>query len=410
MHKKAIIVLALAAVGLGAGSVFLSGRSGAGPSGVKSTPSGKPLLLPTLAKSPQTIASVQLLRDGKSLSLVRTPQGWVLPEKGNYPALEEPVAKLVRGLLAARVLESKTSDPTLYERLSVQDPPAVGSASGGASGVASSPSGVTPVLVSLLGEGQAPLAKVILGKAQQSATVSAETAASFARESGSAQSVLISGSFTAPIDAMQWVERNVLEIDRARFASVRVQGPAGAPALVVSRKSESEESYQVADMPEGRELKDTTTPQRVVTPLSSLTIDDVLPVASLAMDDADKAFVSTFTTFDGLVLTARTIDHEGKPWVSIHATYDAALDTKAPPAADATLATHREQQQKNASAMHARLSPWAFQIPAFVAEQLRASMESLLKPLPGNDPPTADGTLPSDPGAEPNSPAPATQP
>lgn len=425
MNKNAIIVLVLAAAGLGAAAVLVGGRSSAPASAPRATGEQAPLLLPALASKAADITSVQLLRDGKTLRINRTPAGWVLADKGNYPAQPEPITRLVRGLLEARVLETKTSDPALYERLSVQDPTASsGSKPDGAS--------VSPVLVSLLGSNDAPLAKVILGKAQQSATGDASQAASFARQSGATQSLLISGTFTAPIDPMQWVERSVLELERSRFAKAIVQqpkGPDGAlPApLVVVRKSEQEESYLVENLPEGRELKDTTTPQRVVTPLASVTIDDVMPASGV---DFSQGVQTTLITFDGIVFRVQTVDHppalataepapsSPKPWVTISVSYDASLDTQAPklPAANtdpvaakadadahaAALASRAQQQTTFAAGLHNRLSPWAFALPALTAEQLRATMESLLKPLPGSDPPTADGTpMPEIPGDAP---------
>jgi hypothetical protein len=286
----------------------------------------------------------------------------------------------VRTLLESKVLEYKTTDPELFSRLSVQDPPALGTA------VKAPDFGtVTPALITLIGKDGKPLAEVVLGKARQSAMGDDMSAATFAREKGKNQALLISGTFTSPVDVAEWFERGVLEVDRARFASAKVQLPASSdgalPApLVVERKSQTEESYQVVGLPADRELKETTGPQRVVTPLASVSIDDVAPAASM---DFSKASVST-------------IDVEGKSWINIAVAYDASQDRSKPaapsenadPVANQAAKTNHERAleqrasdlTKEASALHAKHSPWAYMVPSFMAEQLRATMESLLKP------------------------------
>jgi hypothetical protein len=399
MKKNAIMMLALTAVALGAGVVFLSKR----PSNPQA---GSPLnlqtaLLPGLSGRASDIAGFEVLRDGKSVRIDRTADGWVLPAKGNYPAKSQAAATLVRTLLESKVLEYKTTDPELFSRLSVQDPPALGTA------VKAPDFGtVTPALITLIGKDGKPLAEVVLGKARQSAMGDDMSAATFAREKGKNQALLISGTFTSPVDVAEWFERGVLEIDRARFASAKVQLPASSdgalPApLVVERKSQTEESYQVVGLPADRELKETTGPQRIVTPLASVSIDDVAPAASM---DFSKASVSTITTFDGIVFSVRTIDVEGKSWINIAVAYDTSQDRSKPaapsenadPVANQAAKTNHERAleqrasdlTKEASALHAKHSPWAYMVPSFMAEQLRATMESLLKPAGAGEMPT----------------------
>lgn len=409
MNKNGIIILALAACGLGLAAVFMgrgpataSSAASSRTSQASSASTGNALLLPSLAGKASDITGVRIERDGKVVELARTQTGWVLPLRGNYQAKTEPVAKLVRGLLESSVLENKTSDPTLFERLSVQDVPATGETPKPESSPGSG--SVTPALVSLLAKDGTPLAQVVLGKAQQSASGDSTKAATFAREKGKNQALLISGTFTTPVDHAEWFERGILEIDRTRFARASVQlaspSPDGAPApLVIERKSQTEESYQVVGLPAERELKDTTGPQRVATVLASVTVDDVAPAAS---KDFAAANTATFSTFDGVVFRVRMIENEGKPWINIAVAFDAALDTTAPaaPAAEqdpvassAAQANHKKALEertarltKEASDLHARLSPWAFAAPAFMAEQLRATMESLLKPAAASTP------------------------
>lgn len=415
MNKKAIIVLALVACGLGAAATFMGKKPRTvGAGGLDRTPAataaGAPLL-GSLASNASDITSVELRKDGKLLRIDRTSAGWVLPAKGNYPAKTDPVAKLVRALLEARVLEQKTSDPALFERLSVQDVPADGSATASQQSTPANPASSSPALVSLLAKDGKALAEIVIGKAQANTTGTASQSATFAREKGTNQALLISGGFVTPIDAAEWFERGVLEMDRTRFAKGVVQAPADAtgvvpPALVVERKSATEESYQVVGMPGDRELKETTGPQRIVTPLASVTIDDVAPASNFAAVFA-QGWVSTLTTFDGLVFTVKVADVEGAPWININAGFEASLDRNAPAAPDegtdpvlnqTAKANHQKAVADRAATLateaadlQAKHSPWAYQVPSFLAEQLRATTESLLKPVAASDAPDVSG-------------------
>jgi hypothetical protein len=120
--------------------------------------------------------------------------------------------------------------------------------------------------------------------------------------------------------------------------------------------------------------------------------------------DFSKASVSTITTFDGIVFSVRTIDVEGKSWINIAVAYDTSQDRSKPaapsenadPVANQAAKTNHERAleqrasdlTKEASALHAKHSPWAYMVPSFMAEQLRATMESLLKPAGAGEMPT----------------------
>jgi hypothetical protein len=81
------------------------------------------LLLPGLSESLNDVSEVVLRRSGNAVmvTLAQTADGWVVSDRGNYPANFSRLRQNLRGLAEARIFESKTSNPEFYERLGVRD-------------------------------------------------------------------------------------------------------------------------------------------------------------------------------------------------------------------------------------------------------------------------------------------------
>src|SRR5438552_15445895 len=78
--------------------------------------------LPALAGKLGEVASVGLKRSGLELTFVRDGDGWLVVEKGNYPADAAKVRQVVLGMADLALVEPKTQKADLYPRLEVDDP------------------------------------------------------------------------------------------------------------------------------------------------------------------------------------------------------------------------------------------------------------------------------------------------
>lgn len=322
-------------------------------------------VLPDLRARAGEIGRVAIRRGDKSVTLARRGTGWVVVEKGDYPADAERVRELVSGLADAKVAETKTSKPELYPRLGVEDP--AGAAATGS-------------LVTLTDEGgTAVVGALIIGKSEPmgSPDAAGETG-TYVRRPTEAASLLARGVPRAEPDAMQWVGRGVAEIANERVRAVTVRDPEG-PAVEISRATAAEQKFTLAGLPEGRTLKDEYVLTRLAWALASVTLDDVAPAGGV---DMAGATVVELRGFDGLLVTARLVKKEGKWWATLAASFEAP---PAPPPVAITAAS--EELAKEIADLNAKWGPWAYQLPEWKATAMAPKLDELLAPAP--QPPAA---------------------
>jgi hypothetical protein len=373
MKNKQLLLLAALTACIAAVAAVVAGRRaaprapGTGAGGVSDA--GPPLLLPALAENAGRIATVRLQQAGKELVVARGSgePAWVLPAKGNYAASQERVLAVVRGLTDARIAEKKTAQPELHARLDLADP---------------TQADAKGTLVTLLDASGAQLAAVIVGKKQDAANFDPDKVTTFVREQGKDQSYLVKGSFTLPMDAVEWFSREVLTADASAFAKAVVTRAGEAPTgqtLTITKPDKAAANAVLLELPEGRRLKDDAAATRVLQALAELSADDV--AAFGALDFARPGGVtSVFTTYDGVVYTVRSTEHDGGVWVNVQL----SLGERPAPAADAPLDAQGEATRAvlkdKVESLHAKLSPWAYKVGAYKAEQVRPTLESLLAP------------------------------
>lgn len=390
---RKLFALAGAAVALAAGAIIVmrpAGTPGAGaPSSASvggTIPAGQPLLGARAADVAKDAARVRIQRADKVVELARSADGrsWTVASRDMYPALDERVRELVRGITTAQVVEAKTAVPSLHPRVGLGDPTA---------------DGATNALVTLLGSapasgGEAPvLASVVIGNRQESPTGEVGKATTFVRERDNNQSYLVRAVFNLGFEPIDWMPRLPLSLPPASFHTLRTTHASGE-VVTLTRAGRGEESVRWDQMPEGRELVDPMALSRSLMALQELSIDDVRSASGV---DLSSGATTTVTTFDGLVFTMRTATLEDKPLVNVRVAFDAS---KALPEAESTpesIAAASEMFAKQAQELDARLGPWAFQVPSGKLDQLAPSAATLLKPVPAPEP--VDLTAPGAPEA-----------
>src|SRR4029077_6801040 len=122
------------------------------------------------------VASVGLKRSGLELTFVRDGDGWLVVEKGNYPAAAGKVRQIVLGMADLALVEPKSQKADLYPRLEVDDP-----------GKGKSP------LVALKDKSGATLGEMIIGKRRYD-RLGAGNDGIYIRKPGDAQAWLPPGS------------------------------------------------------------------------------------------------------------------------------------------------------------------------------------------------------------------------
>ncbi len=307
------------------------------------TQSGE-IFLPGLLESLDDVERVELVRRGEEAvaTLERDASGWKVLERDGYPADLNKIRHALLSLAETQILEAKTADATLHDRLGVE---AITADTAGG------------IVIRLIGSA-APVA-VIVGD-------TAGDYRRYVRRQNEDQAYLINRDPELGTTITDWLDAAIVDIDGERIQQVSVSRPDGE-TLVVSKEVRGQSNFTVENIPQERELRYDSIANVLGNVLDGLTLDDVERLT----DTTEEIFVTEFRTFDGLVISARSLERDEETWVSFAATVDATL----PPESAQT----RAAAESEAAEINARVQGWRYQISTYKFEQLTRAMADLLQ-------------------------------
>lgn len=288
---------------------------------------------------------IQSKKNGAFDVVFKPNKGWVLPGKSDYPASFEEVNKTLVGLAALETIEPKTGRADWLHYIDLDDP-----AHGGAG---------TRIVVSD-DRGRA-LVSLIVGKSEDIGDASGQVGL-FVRRIGDNQSWLARAAFEPQNDQNDWVEKRVIDIDRAQIQSTTVDEPDGQ-FFEVSRDKASDPNFKLAVAPKGREEAPGAA-DGLATAIVDFAFDDVKPARNFNFSDATRLVTKTF---DGLSVTVDVLRLDSDYWAQI-----AAMG-----------AANNRDAGRRAREINARAAGWAFKLPDYKGAQFMTPLENLLKPKPG---------------------------
>jgi hypothetical protein len=358
MSARTIAILAGALAVLLA-LVFLGQRSDTGPAGAGAA------FLPDLDAALGDIERVTVVKAGNETvaTLERRPDNWVVADKHGYVADAAKLRQALTALSEARVLEQKTANPDLYGRLGVED--VTGATAAGISVALAAPGRELPA--------------VILGNAEGARY-------RYARRAGEAQSYLIDRNPDVPRAAAQWVDAGIVDIRSDRVREVTITHADGE-VVRISKASAELANFDVADVPEGRELSYPGVANVIGNALRELKLEDVEPAAATA---PEQPTVVEYRTFDGLVIRVTGFERDDASWIALEASADAAAaapEAAAPVegaeggAASAEAAAAADPSAE-AARINAKVGGWRYKIAGFQYDQMTRRMAELLKAPP----------------------------
>ena len=340
MQKRHLISLAAATVVLVAAAIL---ALASGDRGVSHAAPGE-RAFPGLAAKLGDVATVAVTRNGSTLTMVRDGDGWLVSEKGRYPANAEKISQLVLAMADLTLVEPKTQSPDLYPRLEVEDPGKGKSA-----------------LVAVKDKSGGTIAEAIVGKRRYDRLGGGNDGV-YIRRPGESQAWLARGSLDPSGEPSSWLDRHILDISEKKIAKAVLTQPDGA-RLVISRSAPAEK-FAVEDAPADAKFKSETTTSGPATALETLDLDDVKPRGELPVPEKDVTNAS-FTTFDGLAVDLRMFEHDKANWVAISAAGSGAAEAEA-------------------KKIDEKVSPWIYAIPGYKANLLKTKLADLLEPAKGS--------------------------
>ncbi len=365
MSLRTIAILAAALVVLLA-LVMAGQRSGTTPTGAGAA------LVPELTAALGEVERVTIVKANNETvaTLEKGPESWVVSDKHGYAADAAKLRQALTALGEAKILEQKTANAELYGRLGVEDVAAADAAG---------------ISIALTAPGR-ELPAVILGNAEGARY-------RYARRAGEAQSFLIDRNPDVPRAAAQWVDSRVVDVRSERVREVTITHADGE-VVRVSKASAELANFEVADVPEGRELSYPGVANVIGSSLRELNLEDVEPAAEAAAEP--QTIVPTiveFRTFDGLVVRVTGIERNDESWITLEASVDASQAAAAPAAAPAAEgaapaegaaapAEGAADTTAEAARINAKVGGWRYKIAGFQYDQMTRRMADLLKAPP----------------------------
>ncbi|HEX3673552.1 MAG TPA: DUF4340 domain-containing protein [Rhizomicrobium sp.] len=299
---------------------------------------------PDLVSHVRQIATIRVQSKRGTFDVTFKPyKGWVIPSHNDYPASYEQIKETMVGFAALLTIEPKTARAEWLHYVNLDAPP--------------KGNGVEITFLDYKGH---TLAAMIVGKSVDIGDPSGQIGL-FVRKPDSDQSWLVKSPVEFKSDPADWMDKSVMDVDRARIAETDVD-PIGTPPFDTRREKQSDPDFAVTDIPTGRELADPGAADAVATAISAFTFDDARP--SKDFDFADAARLISHT-FDGLIVTVETLKRDDGYWATVSA-------EAAPGKPDAA----REAREIDAHA-----AGWAYKLPAAEGQLFMTTLESLLKPV-----------------------------
>ena len=300
---------------------------------VSPAPAGRPAL-PNLAAKLNDLAWIRISRGAMTINFNLIAGHWAVVEKGNYPAAEDRLRKLLAALAAVELVEPKTDRAELLPRLDLDDP-----ANGKSTRVA------------IQDRAGALVGQLIIGR-RRPTSLGGGAAGVYVRKATTDQAWLANGSFDLSGGVLDWIDRRIIDVPSAQLATIVLTAPDGAAVVLTRMASGAEFGIEGAET-----APDPKVTATLASALAALEFDDVKPATELPIA-AERAATAAFTTFDGLIVGARLSPPEAGDWL--------ALDV-----------TGFGKAEDEAKTLDGKLSRWSFRIAPERAKLLRMTLADL---------------------------------
>lgn len=328
------------------------------PGGGVSRPEIGPPLYPNLdAKNLNRAAKITVWANGRSFTVHRKGDRWMVKELHDYPAKLGPIRKALNSLASIRPFEKKTADPKRLGKLDLEDPTKKGASS--------------KRLTVTDAEGKV-LADLVIGKANTNTAIIGQNMV-YVRRMKENQAWLAVGDPQIERDKLDWTEKRLLDIKPARVRRVLITG--SDEKIEVAKDKATDKEFKLISLPEGRKPKGAANRGQLAEIGNEIDIYDVKPLDKVDFSASKKTI--RLETFDGLVVTMKLATVKKKLWVQYAVSVDEKSLLKAKPGKDSKLKS-ADDVRKEAAQMAARLKGWAYLPPVWARRTMNWKLEDLL--------------------------------
>lgn len=283
--------------------------------------------------------------EDEQLKIVRMDGRWAVPgylAGIDHPADKNKVFTVLYALHEAKLVEQKTSNPALYQRLGVQDP--VGPKPGN-------------VLLNMQTSGGGEWKLIVGNKSKEMAR------GQYVRKFGDSESWLINRHLPLPEDRKQWLDKRIIDIPPEEIQQIVVTNPRSTENRpVVLMRKEKGEDFIIEGNEEPSESQGM--PNGVASAIENLEFKDVYVRSEAYAPPTNETIRAVYTLYEG--------------WDVIVDCYKAMasentfFQVEARAGEGATTAVIDKVDRLNAKSSH-----WAYQVPEFLFDNLDVIIEEI---------------------------------
>ncbi|OED41160.1 hypothetical protein AB833_10415 [Chromatiales bacterium (ex Bugula neritina AB1)] len=308
------------------------------------TRAGSPVF-PELAGAVSEVTHIEITRNGRHFVLQRQGGHWQNMALAGYPAISAHVDSLITSLAGLTYISAKTTRPSLYARLQVEDP-VLGAAS------------TRCVLKTADG---VELASLIAGRVSDNRIAPGRQGV-YIRLPDDERSWLAEGVLDIARDAVQWSAREVVNIDAGLITALRVQQSDGHRIAL----EKSGTRMTLSNLPADSVVRNQYQIDYMSGLLESVTFTDVRP-AAIDRPVKTSAYRAEVITDTGLMLEIQVdeVADDGSAWVRFMAR--------------AALESISDDSQQQIDRLNSALKGWSVRLPRKFADRLAIRLDDIIE-------------------------------
>lgn len=347
-------------------------------------------LFPGLEAKVNDVTKIEVLKGDGRITIARGDNDWQIVEKNNYPADLSKIKETVMKIAAFTTIEAKTKMPENFAKLNVEDP---------------AKEDANSIQVSLKDSADKELASVIVGRMETGSFATVGQDKTYVRKANDDQVWLVKGGLVVSDEAVDWVTEEIVNINSSRVKQVAITHTDGKQ-VIIQKDKPGEGDYVIVNLPKGKDVRTQTALSQVARSMETLRMLDVQKAEGFEFPE-DKTMTTELQTFDGLVISAKTVKQAGDYYSNFSARFDPALrpaeepatseeankegeapEQPASPHADPHAAPHAPKPapikdaalvQEEVAHLNQKLSPWVFTLNRNKAKNLVEEMDDLVK-------------------------------
>jgi hypothetical protein len=262
---------------------------------------GDALLAPSLASDVQSVDRIHITQGGKTLTIAKSSDKWLVKSQDGYPASADKIRALLLALTDAKLLEPKTKVASRYAVLNVDDP--AGKLS-------------TARLIKIEDASSNTLAEIIAGKEKPHSPGAPQAAGqasggTYVRKPSEQQSWLASTSIVGGAALKDWTAPRVFETETEKITELTVEIQGEAPYTI---KRTAEGNHELAAVPAGKKIKYVNMVDNIIEAASFVDFERVRKPASTTGSDAGTV---KFDTDNGLKIALKVRRDKDGAWVTV---------------------------------------------------------------------------------------------